>query len=340
MTGFKFPDSRLAPGIYLGLPEKPYHEDSALGSTDIRTLRKGPHLYWHRSWMNPLREPFDDDITPARIMGKAIHKQLLEGGQAFTSVFIRRPPDDEGATSAEKSALTKEWNKKLRDGQHLLKSGDWDFVMDCGRLIEAHPDLSKVLSGGLREVSVVWDRVVTTGEDTDDRRPVTARCKARFDLLKPRGIGDLKSIANELDLPLKQACRRAFENHRYGLQAEHYMDGRRQIGALLRAGAVHFMGVVSNDDKDATLTLLRQCAAEKQFAFQIIFIPKNGDPNCASWTLSPGNPILEYERRCIDDALLTYASHLESYGTDRWPLEDRVEEMAIEELSSFYGRET
>ena len=337
----KFPETRLEPGIYLGLPEKQYHEDPALGSTDIRTLRKGAWKYWHRSWMNPKRAPFDDKTTPARVMGKAIHKELLEGRQSFEAKFVRRPPDADGATPGEKSAITKACNAKLLDHQFLLKADDYDFVLECGELIQAHPDLGGVLDGGMSEVSVFFDYPVEdiVNDETGELDGFTVRCKARFDLLKPRGIGDIKSIANEQDILLATACRRAITAHRYPLQAEHYLEARRRLPALVKAGKI-FSANGSSADQTRNAEFLEAVAAEKRFAFQFIFIPKEGDPDAESWTLSPGNDLLKYERGAIDDALRIYKHFIQTYGTEqRWPLIKKVEELTLDTLPSWYGVE-
>lgn len=337
----KFPDARLEPGIYLNLPEKHYHTDPAVGSTDIRTMRKGLHKYWHRSWMNPKRAPFDDKTTPAHIMGKAIHKKLLEGQQAFAATFVRRAVDAPGASPADKSAVTKAANAKLLDHQYLLKADEYDFVVECGELIQAHPDLGTVLDGGLREVSVIFDYPV---EDVMDETTglvdgYTVRCKARFDLLKPRGIGDLKSIANEQDILLSTACLRDITKYRYPLQAEHYLEARRRLPALVSAGKVFVMGG-SKDDTTKAREYLETVAAEKRFAFQYIFIPKDGDPDAESWTLSPGNPLLASEREVIDDTLRNFKARLQTYGTQQsWPLVKKVEELTLDSLPNWYGVE-
>lgn len=335
----EYPKNRLEPGIYFGLPEEIYHTDPAIGSTDIRTIRKGPHLYWHRSWLNPNRAPFDSNMTPAKIMGKAIHKDLLEGRQAFGSTYVRRPDDSPGATPAEKGALTKACNAKLRDNQYLLKADDYDFVLGCGELVSNHPELGTVLEGGAREVSIIFDKPLTEEGDTNGHAVTTVRCKSRIDLLKPRGLGDIKSIANEMDRPLKAAARRDIENYRYPLQGAHYLDSRAYVPQLVKAGKVHVWPGFTPDPNHC-VEFMERVAAEREYAFQIIFIPKNGDPDACSWTISPRNPIIEFERRAIDDALWTFAKYLSEYGTNqRWPLVDKVEELTLDELSQWYGRE-
>lgn len=335
----KFPETRLEPGIYLRLPEKEYHTDSAVGSSDIRTMRKGAHKYWHHSWMNPKRAPFDEKTTPSKIMGKAIHKELLEGREALAEMFVRRPADPAGASPSDKAAVTKKLNGQLKDHQFLLKADEYDFVLECGDLIKAHPDLGTVLDGGLREVSVIFDYPVEDfiDETTGETDGFTVRCKCRFDLLKPRGIGDLKSIANEMDLLLATACRRAITAYRYPLQAEHYLEGRRRLPELVKAGKIFGF-----PEKSALSTkqYLEAIADEKRFAFQYIFVPKDGDPDAESWTLSPGNDLLSNEREVIDATLRNYKKFLQTYGTEqRWPLIKSVSELTLSELPNWYGVE-
>src|ERR1017187_4825962 len=101
----------LVPTAGFGLDEVHYHLDPAVGSTDIRRLRRSaPDYYWH-SWMHPSRPPVDEvKPTPARLLGKAMHKLVLEGQAAFDRLYVRRPDDEDGATSADKSAVTKAVN--------------------------------------------------------------------------------------------------------------------------------------------------------------------------------------------------------------------------------------
>ncbi len=52
----------LRAGIYFGLDEVRYHSDPAVGSTDIRRLRRSAPDYWWHSHMNPARPPIDEAI--------------------------------------------------------------------------------------------------------------------------------------------------------------------------------------------------------------------------------------------------------------------------------------
>jgi hypothetical protein len=325
----------LADGIYIGLSNERYHADPALGSSNIRDLLKGPNLYWHKSRMNPKRAK--DKQTPAKIVGNATHRLLLDGADLFKAEYVRGPygPDDEDLTSAEKSALTKAAKNDLTEGQELLTQEDYDFVVGCKQVLDADPELKGCLDNGLSEVSIFWTR-----KDG-------VRCKARLDKLKIKGIGDIKTIANERERPLDQACLLDISTYRYDIPAEHYMEGRRQMRSLFETGKVFFQ--VSDDEFEnlniqsapeivPVMDFLEKCIAVKTFAFQLVFIPKKGAPDAWSTVLSPGNPILEGARLDIDVAISLYKMAKEKYGTSRWLPGHEVTELDIAQLPYGFGK--
>src|SRR5882762_4682830 len=218
---------QLADGIYIGLSSDRYHSDDALGSSNIRDLLKGPNLYWHKSRMNPKRPK--EKKTPAKIVGTATHRLLLDGMQFFSGEYVRGPygPDNDDLTPAEKTALTKAAKMRLMEDQELLSQEDYDFVVGCKEVLDADPNLRGCLDNGLSEVSIFWTR-----KDG-------VRCKARHDKLKLRGIGDIKTIANERERPLDEACYLDFSTYRYDIPAAHYIEGRRQMAALFGAGKIY-----------------------------------------------------------------------------------------------------
>jgi hypothetical protein len=332
---------QLVDGIYIGLSAHRYHADEALGSSGIRDLLKGPNLFWHKSRMNPKWTP--DKQTEGKIVGTATHRLLLDGADLFNAEYVRGPygPNDDELSSADKSALTKAAKKKLLEGQELLTQESYDFVVGCKEVLDSDPKLAGCLDNGLSEVSVFWTR------------PDGVRCKARLDKLKIRGIGDIKTIANERERPLEQACLLDFATYRYDIPAEHYSEGRRQMGALLAAGKV-FAGddcepiVGPNMFGDiAVMKFLEQCVAYKNFGFQLVFIPKKGAPDAWSTVLSQGNPILVGStdplvvgaRADIETAIEAYKAAMNQFGRGkRWLPGHDVEELDITDLSYNFGR--
>lgn len=324
----------LPDGIYIGLSAELYHQDPALGSSNIRDLLKGANLFWHKSrHLNP--RWVKDKLTEAKIVGNATHRLLLDGEKPFKAEYVRGPygPNEDDLSSAEKSALTKDAKKKLLEGQELLKQEDYDFVVGCKMVLDADPELTGCLDNGLSEVSVFWTR-------SDG-----VRCKARFDKLKIKGIGDIKTIANEKERPLDQACLLDISTYRYDIPASHYMEGRRQMPSFIEkcvyvGDDLKPLNEWDSEESAELRSFLLKCVAQKTFAFQLVFIPKKGAPDAWSCVLSPGNPILEGAARDIDMAIDVYKAAKEKYGTKRWLPGHSVEELDISQLPFMFGKVT
>lgn len=337
-----FPVPMLPDGIYINLSNERYHADPALGSSNIKDILKGANHYWHKSWMNPKRKK--KNKTPALIVGNAMHALLLEGRKVFDQRYIRGPYDStyEGSSS-DKSALTKAAKKDLLEGQELIEADIFDFLLGVKQIIDADPELEGILDGGLCEVSIFWTR------------PDGVRCKARLDMLKLRGIGDLKSIANERERELGEACYWEIKTRRYDIPVAQYGEGRRQMARLLDHGKVFICTEHCSehdepptlktfvpdpdDEKDAKLLdyLVRCAAADNNFAFQMIFVPKpaaTGDtaPDCYSYKFSPGNPAVLSAETDIETAIDYYKLCLERFGTaQRWVPGREVVEFSIDD---------
>lgn len=325
------PPPPLADGVYFGLDEERYHADTALGSSNIRDCLKGPNVFWQSSWMNPKRRKpkIGDD---ARIFGNALHRLLLEGAAPFKNEFVRGPyGGDSELTSTEKSALTKKAKGALKDHQELLKADEYDFITEVREIIDQDPELAGCLDNGPSEVSVFWTR------------PDGTRLKCRFDKLKLRGYGDLKSIANERGEEIGRACRYAFTKWRYDIQLEHYNEGRIELRDLVRAKKIFFAEEHILKIKPVTpamlaaVEFLNAVADQAQFAAQIVFIPKPGTdaknpPDAWSEVYSPGNPIFGPARDDIETALMIHRDAMKKYGVDkRWLPGRKIGEAAVEE---------
>lgn len=315
----------LPDGVYLGLHEDRYHADEALGSSNIRDLLKGPNVFWHKSSMNRNKRP--EKLTESKIFGKGMHKLLLEGRGAFKETYVRRPDDDDDASTADKSALTKAAKKNLKHNQFLLKGAEYDFIGEVKAIIDTDPDLVGCLDNALTEVSVFWTR-----KDG-------LRLKSRMDVLKLRGYGDIKSIANEREYEMGQACRYAFTQYRYDMQIEHYNEGRAQLMPLVVKSKIYFGMTPATDIEHTAATkraikFLQEIAAQETFAAQLVFVPKLGNDNAGTkapdaWScvISPKNPGLKASRDDIETALMIYRDAVKKYGTDSERMDPQTGEM-------------
>lgn len=311
----------LPAGIYFGLDAAIYHADPGLGSGDVRRLLRGISAFWYESKFNPFAP--EDTETKARIEGSAIHSIVLEGMPAFRAGYVRRKDDPPGATASEKGTLTKRAKADLKEGEHLLHGDEYDRTLLVAGEIASNPDVATAFQNGMPEVAVFWD------EPVEGAPPV--RCKALLDYLKIRGIGDLKTIANELQLEFDLAVRRSIRYQRMAVQAALYMRGRKRFSGMLASGQVH--GTVDMD------WLAKVCATPPaELGWQWIFYQRNGAPEVASKKLSPKNPLLTSAHEAVDEALFRYARALQELGTDKpWRKHVQVTELTEDELAHVAG---
>lgn len=306
-----------APGIYFGLDEQEYHLDPSLGSSNEKDLAKNPSKYWFGSWMNPSRP--EDKSTPAQQRGTAVHVLVLYGEKEFDRRYMRGAIHHGDMTPAEKGALTKAANVKAAAvGKIALQSDLYDNIATASAMLAKNPKLATALTGGLNEVSVFW-------RDPNNNLPK----KMRIDCLKPRGMGDLKSLANKYDKPFERACIESIANYDYHVQAKHYMNGRAFIPKLVADGCVH---------GDHDTTMLRQVCAAKTWAWQWVWWQAEGAPITYSRILSPMNPMFDLAQAVIDRADDNYRIYMERYGTTMWLLEEEPTELYIEDMPSWFGR--
>lgn len=342
----------LPDGIYVTLPEEAYHADPALGSTSIKSLVDNAPDFWWESWMNPAKEP--ETETPAKLFGRAVHKCVLEGRSAFEAEYAPTPTPDEyegclrtaddiraflkergQPVGGDKKALVDRaygiadcpvlFDKVLetfeQEKRKPLKRDDFARILAASSFIRANKHLRNAFEGGYPEVSVFWTSAAGI------------RFKARFDYLKMRAIADLKSIRNPLNKPFRRVCQERVASLDYTISAEHYMEGRRQMSRLLKAGKVFN---APEDNRDFMPWLIN-VANNQDFAFVLVFWQAEGAPISTGFTLSPGNPLLSYARANIGKAIRNYCLFMEEFGTDAaWVPSEPLSELDETDLPVWY----
>lgn len=297
------------PGIYFSMPDSEYFADPALGSTSMKKLAENPPAYWYDSPHNKLRE--EDTDTPARVFGRAVHKFVLEGREAFEAVYA--PTEFPGNVKAGKE----ERERIAAEGKQPLKRDDWQRIMMAGTIIRSNPAISTAFVGGQPEVSVFWERD-------------GIRRKARFDYLKPRANVDLKSNANTMDIDFVASCRKAISQYKYHVQAAHYMEARRQIPSIAHAGAVY-----GDYDED----YLKKVVEAKEYAHVLVFYQSRGAPLTWGTTISPGNGLFDLASAEIERAENNYRSFAQRFGFDApWVISEPLEEADLNEFPAWAFR--
>jgi len=320
---FQKPKSH-ADGIYFGLDKEAYLDDPALGSSDMKMLAFSPCDYWWTR-LSPARS--EKESTPAQETGTAVHLAVLEGAEAFEKLYMRGP-DQDGMTTSEKTQSTKNANAEAKElGKVSLKAPDYDRCRIAAAMIIKNPKLSTCFSGGAAEVSVFWTEYKPGAPGNQLRK------KARFDYLKPRGVGDLKKVANQHEIPFPRACINAITNYSYHVQAKHYLDARAVMPRLI-AAQCYFSFLV--DD----IALISAISAEKQFAFQWVFWQGDRAPITWSRIISPENPMCEIAQRVIERAEQNYLSYMTEFGPDNmWIDFAEPEELFVDDMPPWFARD-
>lgn len=298
-------------GIYFGLPEDQYHSDPALGSSDLKKLRESPPTYWFESPYNPLWEP--SKTTPAKMLGTARHKLVLEGVDAFKARYA--PRFHNGSTREGKA----ENDDIARSGKIGLKFDEFSQIMQSGAMIRSNPSIKDAFAGGCgSEVSIFW-----TAEDG-------IRRKARIDYWKMNASVDLKNVANEYRRDFRTACRGAISTYRYDMQAAHY--------ARARASAVKLWGdglVFGDYDRK----VVEPCIHDRPVAWVWIFYQTAGAPLTWGTVLSPANPILEAATADIEIAEDNLKAFMDRFGPDTpWIIDEPLSELDMNDLPAWHGR--
>lgn len=326
--------ARMADGIYFGLPDDAYHAAFALSSHGIKNLRRSTLDFWVRSALNPDAFKLDED-TEAMKIGRAYDARIVEGREVFEQRFapaldqndypnaLRTNADLKDAiiergggirrgrerkeeliqTLAQLDPTALMWDTLVRGhqaahaGKTLLPRAVMDRIEIAAKMIEAHPQLCKAFTGGEPQVSIFW---------TDEETGVP--CKARLDYLKPRAIVDLKSIGNEIGLPIEKACYRAVANYRYHIQAAFYLEAAAQCRDLIIRNRIG--GTVSRE-------FLSALAAGHDKTVLMVFQQKGPAP-VARGMVMPTGLTLDLARMEISEAKYRFARCWQTFGTDPW----------------------
>jgi hypothetical protein len=341
------PTDGIEEGVFFDLPESTYHNDPALGSTDIRRLLEGPSEFHHYWAGNP--DVADYGESDALTFGKAVHKLVLEGTQAFDGAFAYKPDgpdvlvtqadmqrwlDAYGLhTKGSKDVLAERIlatnpnvviqdrvvERAKADGKAVLPAEAWKRILMASAYITQNPHLARSFEGGHREVSVFWVR-----------RGI--RLKARFDYLRviqwdgrrTAVISDLKSFSRvKPGQPISQAVTEIAASYRH--QAQHYLDGLKHARSHIRNKLVH--GLHGDDD------WLQRVAMAQDALFAFVMFKSQGAPFADARLLSPQNPILEIARRDIELALDAFRAYYQHFGaTGPWVTLDTPSELSIDEI--------
>lgn len=323
----------LEPGVYFDLDEDVYHGAFGLSYTGIKHFRISPYDWWVRSPLNPrLALVKEEEESPAKTLGKAFDARIICGKDYFDARYapafmapegcLKTKDDmetwlqDRGLPKAGKSKavladrilahdgtvpiweVLEDQHNAIHEGKEMLPFEWFEKIEMANAMIAGHPELSKALTGGAPQVSVIWDCPVTG-----------VRCKMRTDYLKPKVITDLKTLEPREDQPLELSIGKEIGNRKYYIQAAHYLDGAAQIPAFLKAG------LFSGEPDPALLKALID-HPEKEWLW--IFQLKGPAPVAKGRLLPKQSTLLRLGAIECDNAKHAFRACLEQYGALPW----------------------
>lgn len=297
-------------GIYFGLAEEIYHRIPRLSASGIKTLAVSPLQFWLESNFNPNRKEKDD--TAARKLGRAYHKLLLEGDEAFDATYAALPSKDDypdiidggDALRAECDRLGLKkggsllamcdrlleaepgldlWPVILREAKdkagekETLSKAQWEELQQVRFVLNHLPDIKGAFTNGRAEVSILWTQ---NG----------VKMKCRLDYLKPRGnlaaIIDLKSFGNIMGKPIETICGTEIGRNEYFVQPVAYTTAREAIGAKYRKQGMDVVHIVSGEAP--AKEWLDSVLLPEKCQFNFVFTQTGGIPNIIACEFSPG----------------------------------------------------
>jgi len=292
-------------GAYFGLPEDVYHDIPRLSGSGIKEICVSPLDFWSQSWMNNLRdaEDIEEEDSAAKKLGRAYHKLLLEGDEAFEKSFAVAPdkkdfPDALDGAEALKEAcadLGLKKNGKIADlcerireadpriqlwpdimadfherlaGRQVLTKRQWHEIEKVRFVLKHMPSVRAGFSGGFPEVSLLW---------TENG----VKLKSRADYLKPRGkyaaVIDIKTFGNVMQRPIDEIPATEIARNRYFIQPVTYTHGRQAMRALWAKHKMKMINVISGESPSEEWCASVMEAERTQFHF--LFAQTGGVPN-------------------------------------------------------------
>jgi len=153
--------------------------ETHLTSHALADFRRCPLLYWKKK-----QGLIPDEDRPAYLMGRAAHKLILEGIEAFEVAYAVGGPinPSTGQPYGPRTKAYAEW--AAAQDKEILTDDQYDLVANLAAGVDSHPVAAELLADGIPEGVV---RVEYCG----------VPCQARLDFFNPqRGVIDLKTADN------------------------------------------------------------------------------------------------------------------------------------------------
>ena len=209
------------PGIYDTISSHEYHRVL----TDVVS-----NSYLGRLERCPAAARILDEETPALLFGRALHSFVLEPA-SFNKEFAVVPD----LPVFRKNKNTNDYKAAFADfqassaGKQVVSRDDFDTISQMNEAIMANPRVKELLTGGRREVTVIWqDKDIIVPSTGDTIEGTGLWCKARPDLIPDSANGvvlDLKTTRNAAPHPFQSSV----VSYGYARQGAMLLHGLQQV---------------------------------------------------------------------------------------------------------------
>lgn len=284
--------------VIMDMPFEEYLKIEALSSSKIKTINVSMSDYIEE-------QKKDNSDTPAKSLGRAYHKMILEGKEAFDAAYTT-PLDKSDylctiadmkdflsgmGVKASSKATKGDLEDAVRDNngasflfsdaianetREFISQENYDRIHKYGDLIGSE------FLGFQTEVTVLFDI---------DGVP----CKARFDAVNRNGIRDLKTFSNPYKENLDTLPARTISRYRYDIQAVFYSQAYK-AASLVRPD-------LFTKDIDPPFGLIWAQSAGGFNVMETILTPESNENYCVNG----------YWQKALDDiasAVVTYDMYL------------------------------
>lgn len=332
----------LPDGVYFDLDEELYFGQDALGSSDLMKLWKFKHGWWWQSRWNPDRV---EKVSKERMFGRASHKIILEGMDAYERTYAVTPTCPKGAlvTVGDVQAALQAEGFHLR-GVSNWRAADWFAAaatniphVPCWPNIMADFDEER---GQKPVVTAVQDRALRVMFEAAMGNPAIAnlfgavsgfpplaeisilftdptgtRRRWRLDRMFPAFNLDLKTMGNWDGRPLPYAVGDIIGRGGLDIQRADYDVGRAKLYDFVRAGKVQG-GTL---DQRAFLQTIVEAGGKWDWVW--IFYQKP-DPSGRAPVIFPvmdesGSDLALYGQRKAAKAMKFYRDAVAEFGLER-----------------------
>ncbi len=195
------------PGIYDDIPISLYHG----GMKEIGFVSNS---YLGKLNKCPAAAKVPEKETDSLLFGRALHKYVLENDR-FADEFFPMPEKLNMRTNAGKEAFARFEAENI--GKQIVHAKDMQIIREMRDAIMSNPRVAALLTGGQREVTIVWK---------DEETGIW--CTARPDLIPDSAAGvvlDLKTTKNAGRHPFQTSI----VTYGYARQGAMILHGLKQI---------------------------------------------------------------------------------------------------------------